>query len=88
MIPLTKMSQLPSKYLPIWNQLKQTKVCRITAPLEYHRTIIKMVKNKRDDDLAYRFTLAESNKTHELKTSVNGTVITFTLREILTIGGL
>jgi hypothetical protein len=82
------MSQLPSKYLPIWNQLKQTKVCRVTAPLEYHRTIIKMVKNKRDDDLAYRYMLAEKHLTHELKTVVLGTVITFTLKEILTIGGL
>jgi hypothetical protein len=82
------MSQLPSKYLPIWNQLKQTKVCRITAPIQYHKTIVKMVKNKRDDDIAYRFMLAERHMTHELKTTVSGTVITFTLREILTIGGL
>ena len=83
------MSQLQtSKYLPIWNKLKAEKVCRITAPLEYHTTIIKMVKNKRDDDLEYRFMLAEIGKVHEIKTSVSGTVITFTLRELLTIQGL
>jgi len=78
----------PSKYLPIWNQLKSTKTCRITAPIQYHRTIIKMVLNKRDDDLAYRYMLAEVGKTHKITTKTNGTVIEFTLREIVTIRGL
>lgn len=82
------MSQLPSKYLPIWNRLKAEKVCRITAPVQFHKTIIKMVKNKRDDDIAYRFELSESGKTHEIKTVVKGTVITFTLRELITLQGL
>lgn len=86
------MSQLhiikPSKYLPIWNRLKSEKICMITADIRYHKTIIKMVKNKRDDDLAYRFELSERGLTHEIKTTVSGTVITFTLREIVTIAGL
>ena len=82
------MSQPPSKYLPIWKRLKADKVCRVTAPIEFHRTIIKMVKNKRDDDIAYRFELAERGLTHEIKTVVVGTVITFRLREIVTLNGL
>ena len=82
------MTQPPSKYLPIWNQLKTTKSCRITAPIPYHRTIIKMVKNRRDDDTGYRFELAERGLTHEIKTAVKGTVITFTLKEIVTLAGL
>lgn len=47
-----------------------------------------MVKNKRDDDLGYRYELALKDMTHEIKIKVSGTVITFTLREILTINGL
>lgn len=82
------MPQLPSKYLPIWTKLKTEKVCRVTAPIEFHKTIIKMVKNKRDDDLAYRFLLSEKGLTHEIKTEVKGTVIVFTLREIVTLQGL
>lgn len=82
------MPQLPSKYLPIWNRLKAEKICRITAPIQFHKTIIKMVKNKRDDDLAYRFDLSERGLTHEIKTEVKGTVIVFTLREIVTLQGL
>lgn len=82
------MSQLPSKYLPIWTRLKAEKVCRITAPVQFHRTIVKMVKNKRDDDIAYRYMLAENNKTHEIKIAIKNTVIVFTLRELITLQGL
>jgi len=82
------MAYPPSKYLPIWNQLKAKKICKITAPIIYHKTIIKMVKNKRDDDLAYRFELAELGLTHEIKTVVDGTVITFILKKRATLNGL
>jgi hypothetical protein len=47
-----------------------------------------MVKNRRDDDTGYRFELAERGLTHEIKTAVKGTVITFTLKEIVTLAGL
>lgn len=82
------MSLPPSKYLPIWNQLKSKKTCRITAPTVYHKTIIKMLKNKRDDDLGYRYQLAENGKTHRIGINVKGTVITFTLIESVTVNGL
>ena len=77
-----------SKYIPIWNQLKAKKTCRITAPIQYHKTIVKMVKNKRDDDVGYRFELAERGLTHVIKTKVIGTVITFSLTEKSTLEAL
>ena len=77
-----------SKYSPIWNKLKRENSCRITAPVIYHKTIIKMVKNKRDDDIAYRFELAERGLTHVIKTKIIGTVITFTLKQKSTLEAL
>lgn len=82
------MAHLPSKYLPIWNQLKTTGGCRITAEIKYHATIIKMVKNKRDDDIGYRYGLAESGKTHRILVAVTGSVITFRLKEYITVNGI
>jgi len=83
-----KLSLPESKYAPIWKKLKATRNCRITAPIIYHKTIIKMVKNKRDDDIAYRFELAERGLTHVIKTRITGTVITFTLTEKSTLEAL
>lgn len=84
----TAMPLPVSKYLPIWSQLKSSKKCRITAPIQYHRTIIKMVKNKRDDDIAYRFELAERGLTHVIKSKITGTVIAFSLTEKSTLEAL
>lgn len=47
-----------------------------------------MVKNKRDDDLGYRFQLSERGLTHVIKTKVIGTVITFSLTEKSTLEAL
>jgi len=80
-----------SKYLPIWDKLKRDKRCRITAPIAFHRTIIKMVKNKRDDDTAYKYELAEKHMTHTIRIQKDPTVktvIIFLLEERITINGL
>jgi hypothetical protein len=77
-----------SRYLPIWNKLKTDKVCKITAPIIYHKTIIKMIKNRRDKDLAYRFTQSELRIHEQIKVSVIGTVITFKLVRRLTLQDL
>ena len=77
-----------SKYRPIWEALKRDKICRITAPTIHHRKIIKMVRRRRDKDTAYLYELAERNKVHEIKASIAGTVITFTLKESITYHGL
>lgn len=47
-----------------------------------------MVKNKRDDDIGYRYELSERGLTHTIKTRIKDTVITFTLRETATLGSL
>lgn len=78
----------PSKYKPIWNLLKQNKSCKITAPQKFHKTIIKMVRRTRDRDTEYLYNLAEENRINEIKTSINGTVITFTLTERLNLYGI
>lgn len=77
-----------SKYLPIWNRLKQTKLCKITAPINQHRKIIKMVRRTRDRDTEYLYELAEQNKEHMIKAAITDTVITFTLTERITLYGL
>ena len=81
-------SQQTSRYLPIWKAMKEHGECRITAPPNYHRRIIKMVKNRRDKDTAFLYQLAETNRTHRIKTKINGTVIHFYLHIYLSIGGL
>ena len=77
-----------SRYLPVWNKLKAEKICKITAPIIYHKTIIKMIKNRRDKDLAYRFQQAELRVQEQIKVSVVGTVITFRLVRKLTLQDL
>ena len=68
-----------SRYLPIWNKLKTEKLCRITAPAIYHKTIVKMIKNRRDKDLGYKLECAEKRTHEQIQWSVEGTVITFKL---------
>jgi hypothetical protein len=77
-----------SKYLPVWNKLKTEKLCRITAPVIYHKTIIKMIKNRRDKDLIYRFQQSELGVHEQIKVEVNETVIIFRLKRILRLGDL
>lgn len=77
-----------SRYLPVWNKLKTEKICKLTAPVIYHRTIIKMIKNRRDKDLAYRFQQSELGIDEQIKVTVDGTVITFKLKRILRLGDL
>lgn len=77
-----------SKYKPIWGALKAGGTCKITAPVNYHKTIIKMVRRTRDRDTAYLFHLAETNKEHQINTVIHNTVITFTLTERINIHGL
>jgi hypothetical protein len=79
-----------NKYLPIWNALKRNGSCRITAPTNQHRKIIKMVRRTRDRDLEYLYMLSESNRIHQIKASItpNSNIITFTLTERINLNGL
>jgi hypothetical protein len=79
---------LKSKYAPIWEQLKATGMCRITAPIEHHKVIIHMLQKRRDRDIAFKYQLAENGMRHQIPYEVQGTVITFKLKKIVTISGL
>ena len=75
-----------SKYQPIWDSLKEKKQCTIVAHPASHRTIIKMVKNKRDDDVSYRYLQLEKGIREEIKTVISGNTIHFTLITRQSIG--
>ena len=75
-----------SRYLPIWNKLKTQKECKIVAEAKFHKTIIKMIKNRRDKDLEYRYLCAEQKIKESIKVSVSGNTITFKLIKTLSLG--
>jgi len=79
---------IPSKYLPAWNTLKKDGLCRLVAPKEHHKTIIKAIRNARDDDLGFRLQLEESNKKHIIKATRQESMITFKLILLLKPIGL
>ena len=82
------IEQQTSKYLPIWLELKQKGICRITAPPQYHRRLVKAVKARRDKDLAFLYLLKDQDKKHTIKYKIEGTVITFTLKIELSLQGI
>lgn len=75
-----------SRYLPIWNKLKVEKECKVVAETRFHRTIIKMIKNRRDKDLEYRYLCSEHGVKESIKVSVSGNTITFKLIRTLSLG--
>lgn len=68
-----------SRYLPIWNELKDKKKCRLVAPITLHPRIIKAVKKRKDRDIAYSYQLAENCQKAKLHFKSNGNVIEITL---------
>jgi hypothetical protein len=83
--------QQTSKYLPIWKQLKATGSCRVTAPPQYHKKIIKAVRKRRDKDLAFLYLLRDEHKQHSITATVSPetpTIIEFKLKIELTLQGL
>ena len=85
---MQSLSNQTSRYLPIWIELKQHGICRITAPPHFHKRLIKAVKKRRDKDLAFLYNLQEDNKKHTIKYSIDGSVIIFTLKIELSLHGL
>jgi len=79
-----------SRYSPIWNQLKETGVCRIAAPRCLHPRLIKAVIKRKDVDLEYKYQLAEQFKTARLEVAEDkgGAEIVFKLRFYLNVAGL
>ena len=82
------MVTVVSKYRPIWNELKQTGVCKITAPPVLHPRIIKAVSKRKLEDLAFQFEVTNAGKVLQLKHRKEGTVIIFTLEKLIGIGDL
>ena len=82
------IEQQTSKYLPIWIALKTDGEVSITSPPHFHKKLIKAVKKRRDRDIGYLYDLAESHRTHTIRYKIHGTVIHFTLKTKLLIGGL
>jgi hypothetical protein len=82
------IEQQTSRYLPIWLQLKEKGECKITAPPQFHKRIVKALKKRRDKDTLFLYQLAESNRKHTIKYKINGTVIHFRLIVELSLRGL
>lgn len=73
------ISQQYSRYLPVWNRLKEKKEVAITAPPQFHLRLVKAIKNRRDKDTAFLYQLSESGYRHRIKFKIEGTVIHFKL---------
>ncbi len=74
------MQQFPvSKYQPIWNQLKAEGICRIVASPLLHRRIKKAVIKRKDEDLGFKLTLAETGKYAKLNVTIEGNTVIFSL---------
>lgn len=67
----------PSKYSPIWENLKRDLEARVVAHPALHRRIIKAVIKRKDEDLGYKVLNAEMYKKAKLSYTIEGNVITF-----------
>ena len=69
------------QYQPVWNEIKLQGICKISAHRAFHKRIIKAVVKEKDLDLGYKLELSERfpPQISVLKSSRNGSVITFTL---------
>lgn len=68
---------VPSRYQPIWDLLKEKHHAELVAPVVLHRRIIKAVTKRKNIDLAYKFLCSEQYKKAVLKYSVEGNTIKF-----------
>lgn len=71
---------IPSRYQPIWDTIKQTGVATIVAQPHLHKRIIKAVIRRKDIDLTYKFICAESHKKAKLTYEIEGNTVKFTLK--------
>jgi len=71
---------IPSRYQPIWELLKQKHAATIVAPPHLHKRIIKAVIRRKDIDLTYKFVCAESHKKAKLTYTIEGNSVHFTLK--------
>lgn len=69
------------QYQPVWEQIKATGSCIISAHRAYHMRIKKAVVKEKDADLLYKMQCLELNPptVAKLKSKQKGSVISFTL---------
>ena len=69
------------KYQPIWEQIKSSGYCEISAHPAYHRRIIKAIWKEKTQDLEYKMQCLETYPPIRTLnfTSISGSVIKFTL---------
>lgn len=67
------------QYQPIWEGLKKTGKCRITAPIPLHPRIIKAVQKEKYQDFAFKLELSDATKWAQLEHVITGSVISFVL---------
>lgn len=69
------------EYEPIWIRLKQKKVAALVASPKLHRRIMKAVCKERNNDLAYKLELSESNRKAKLEFESDDKKLTIKLKE-------
>lgn len=71
---------IPSRYQPIWDEIKKSGTATIVAPQILHKRIIKAVIKRKDVDLAYKFLCDEQHRKAKLAYKTEGNLITFSLQ--------
>lgn len=69
-----------SRYTPIWNKLKLDGTCKIAAHPALHARIVKAVKKRKNEDLAFKFSISESQKVSRLTFKATASEIIFYLK--------
>ncbi len=69
------------KYQPIWDLLKKDKIASLIAPIDSHKTIIKMVIKEKYKDIGWKLLLSEKGMRYRLAHKIAGSKITFELIE-------
>lgn len=67
------------KYQSIWIQLKKEMTASLIAPIDSHKTIIKMVIKEKYKDVGWKLLLSEKGLRYRLAHKVIGSKITFRL---------
>lgn len=69
------------KYQPLWEQIKKdpNQSVSIAADTEIHSRIIKAVTKEKNNDLGWKYMMAEAGKRYKLQYNVSGSLIMFYL---------
>lgn len=73
------MAKKKRLYQPIWEKIRDTGKCSISAPSPMHKRIIKAVIKEKGNDLGFKVLSAEKWRWNKLSYTISGSMITFTL---------